>query len=181
MPTIFSHPAPVLAVVLMVGVRKFPFPLILFGMTCSILPDIDVLGFKLGISYDDVLGHRGFFHSLTFALIMGIVGALGAPLLRAGRVAAFCVGIFAVASHIFFDAMTNGGLGVAAFWPFDQSRHFFDWRPIKVSPIGPRAFFTQRGVQVMLSELRWVWLPCLVAGGGAFIVRYMLSRRGKHA
>ena len=74
MPTIFSHPAPVLAAVLVVGVRKFPFPLIMFGTICSILPDIDVLGFRMGISYGDVLGHRGFFHSLAFAVIMGIVG-----------------------------------------------------------------------------------------------------------
>ncbi len=181
MPTIFSHPAPVLAAVLVVGVRKFPFPLIMFGTICSILPDIDVLGFRMGISYGDVLGHRGFFHSLASAVIMGIVGVLSAPLLHAGRVAAFCVGIFAVAGHIFLDAMTNGGLGVAVFWPFDEGRHFFDWRPIEVSPLDLHVFFTRRGVQVMLSELHWVWLPCLVTGGGAFIARHVFRRRGKHA
>lgn len=181
MPTIFSHPVPVFAVVLLAGARNFPFPLILFGIMCSILPDIDVLGFRLGIPYDDVLGHRGFFHSLAFAVVMGIAGALSAPLLRTGRGAAFCVGIFAVASHIFLDAMTNGGLGVAAFWPFDEGRYFFGWRPIKVSPLDLHVFFTRRGVQVMLSELRWVWLPCLLAGGGAFLARHMLNRRGEHA
>lgn len=181
MPTVFSHPAPVLASALALGSRKFPLPLLLFGVACAILPDADVAGFKLGIAYGDVLGHRGFFHSLAFALGMGVLGALIAPLLHAGRTSAFLTGFLAVASHIFLDAMTSGGLGVAAFWPVDHGRYFFEWRPIRVSPIGPRAFFTQRGAEVMLSELRWVWLPCLAAGGGAFLVRHMLTRSRDHA
>jgi len=64
---------------------------------------------------------------------------------------AFCVGFFAGVSHTVLDAMTSGGLGVAALWPFDQGRHFLPWRPISVSPIGPRSFFTQRGVAALSS------------------------------
>ena len=37
----------------------------LASIACSILPDADVLGFSLGIPYEYLLGHRGFFHSLT--------------------------------------------------------------------------------------------------------------------
>ena len=131
MPTIFSHPAPMLALALAVGSRGIPVPLLLFGMVCTILPDADVLGFRFGISYGNVLGHRG--------------------------------------------------LGVAALWPFDQGMHFLPWRPISVSPIGPRSFFTQRGVEVLLSELRWVWLPCLLAGCPAFAVRHILNRKNRNA
>ena len=85
-----------------------------------------------------------------------------APLfLRGSRLMGFTVGLLAVSSHILLDAMTNGGLGVAAFWPFDQTRYFCDWRPIRVSPFGLKGLLSQRGLSVMLSELRWVWAPCL--------------------
>jgi membrane-bound metal-dependent hydrolase YbcI (DUF457 family) len=33
----------------------------------AMLPDLDVIGFRLGIPYEHMLGHRGFTHSLLFA------------------------------------------------------------------------------------------------------------------
>ncbi len=57
--------------------------------------------------------------------------------------------------------MTNGGLGVAFFAPFDNTRYFFPWRPIQVSPIGAKAFFSAAGWRVIKSELIWVWLPSI--------------------
>jgi inner membrane protein len=42
----------------------------MIGVACSILPDIDVLGFRLGIRYGDFWGHRGFTHSFLFAAIL---------------------------------------------------------------------------------------------------------------
>src|SRR6267378_8050335 len=46
----------------------------------------------------------------------------------------------ATASHGLLDAMTNGGLGVAFFAPFCDTRYFLPWQPIVVSPaIDPRA------------------------------------------
>lgn len=109
MPTVFPHPAPVLALTMALGSRAVPARLLLFGVLCALLPDADVVGFRLGIPYADILGHRGFFHSLAFALGMGLVGAGLAPVLRCGRMAALG-GFFAVASHILLDAMTSGGL-----------------------------------------------------------------------
>ena len=38
------------------------------GAICTIVPDFDVIGFAFGVSYGDVLGHRGFTHSLLFAV-----------------------------------------------------------------------------------------------------------------
>jgi len=62
-------------------------------------------------------------------------------------------------SHGILDALTNGGLGVAFFAPFDDSRYFFPWRPIRVSPISVSGFLSSRGLQVLRSELQWIWLP----------------------
>lgn len=133
---------------------SFPARLLLFGVFCAVLPDLDVIGFKLGIRYADLLGHRGFSHSLLFALLMGLFGAALAPWLRCSRPAAFGVGLAAVASHILLDAMTNGGLGVAALWPLDKARYFLDWRPIRVSPLNLRVFFGRQGLEVLISEWR---------------------------
>lgn len=171
MPTVFSHPAPVLALGALLAGRGLSARMLLFGVCCAVLPDADVLGFRLGVSYGDVLGHRGFSHSLVFAGLMGLAGAAFAPLLRGGRLTGFCMGFFGVASHILLDAMTSGGLGVAVFWPFDPSRRFFGWRPIRVSPLDLHAFLSRRGADVLLSELRWVWLPCLAVIAGVRLFR----------
>ena len=64
------------------------------------------------------------------------------------------------ASHSILDGLTNGGLGVALLAPFDNSRYFFPFRPIEVSPIG-LAFFGERGYTVIKSEIIWVWVPAL--------------------
>jgi inner membrane protein len=74
------------------------------------------------------------------------------------------------------DAMTDGGLGVAFFAPFDNHRYFLPWTPIRVSPIGLGRFFTSRGSAVIRSELLWIWLPV-----GALVVSALLLRSRRPA
>ena len=84
------------------------------GALCSILPDIDVIGFRLGIPYGGFWGHRGFTHSLLFAVLLS---GTAAEILRRrknlgiGQFALFGYLSIATASHGVLDAMTNGGLG----------------------------------------------------------------------
>jgi inner membrane protein len=66
--------------------------------------------------------------------------------------------------------LTDGGLGVALYWPWSDARHFAPWRVIEVSPFAHR-FFSARGVEVMLSELRCVWWPALTVAALAFWIR----------
>jgi len=40
------------------------------GVACSVMPDLDVIGFRFGIRYGDFWGHRGFTHSLLFAALL---------------------------------------------------------------------------------------------------------------
>lgn len=70
---------------------------------------------------------------------------------------------FVTASHAILDMMTNGGLGVAIFSPFDLTRYFFDFRPVVVSPIGVVRFFSEWGLNVVKSEIVWIILPALAA------------------
>ena len=77
----------------------------------------------------------------------------------------------ATASHGLLDALTDGGLGVAFFAPFSDERYFFPWRPIAVSPISVRRFFTGRGLDVLASELVVVWMPATVMAVVGWLIR----------
>lgn len=144
------------------------------GMVCSMVPDLDVIGFSFGIRYGDLWGHRGLTHSLFFA------GLLSAALVglwhqRNSRTAKFWLFIYfflCTASHGVLDAMTDGGLGVAFFSPIDTGRYFFSVRPVAVSPIGIGEFFTADAFRVLVSEVKWIWLPTL----GAWVLVRSLQR-----
>ena len=163
MASAFSHALAAIALGQVYTARRMPWRFWALSAACAILPDADVVGFAFGIGYGDLLGHRGLTHSLVFALATGLTVALLAfkdSRLFSGEWWSLAL-YFAVvtASHGFFDAMTNGGLGVAFFAPFDQTRYFLPWRPIEVSPIGIASFFSDWGLRVIMSEMVWVWLP----------------------
>ncbi|MDR1463017.1 MAG: metal-dependent hydrolase [Azoarcus sp.] len=174
MPTIITHAAPALALGSALGFRRIPPRLFYAVVFCAMLPDFDVIGFRLGVNYGDLFGHRGFSHSLLFAALCAALAWAAAPFLRCQRWLASTLVFAAIASHIALDAATSGGLGVAAFWPFSDERYFLPWRPIRVSPLNPRIFFSGRGLVVLQSEFLWVWLPCLTF---AAATRLWLSRR----
>ena len=134
--------------------------LILVAIISAILPDIDVLAFKLGISYENWLGHRGFTHSIVFAILWALLCA--AVFGKNKKLVFFGIIFLATLSHGFLDAMTTGGLGVGFLIPFDNSRYFFPFRPIQVSPIGVGNFFSKWGLKVIASELIWIGVPCIV-------------------
>jgi inner membrane protein len=131
------------------------------GVASAIVPDADVIGFHFGVHYQDFWGHRGFTHSLLFAAFLAVLIAVpGFRNTGSNDRRLLCLYFFlATASHGLLDAMTNGGLGVAFFSPFDTTRYFLPWRPILVSPIGVARFFSPRGLAILQSELAWIWLP----------------------
>jgi inner membrane protein len=133
------------------------------GAFCSVLPDLDVIGFPLGIQYGDLWGHRGMTHSVLFAALLAWILV---ALWYRGKPAIAMTGLFlyfflCTASHGVLDAMTDGGLGVAFFSPFDTTRYFFSARPVLVSPIGISEFFSEYGARVLANEAVWIWLPSL--------------------
>ena len=153
MPTIFTHAVAGVAIAQVLAPCSRRAELSVLAACCAMLPDADVLGFSFGIEYGDLLGHRGFTHSLLFAVL--VAGVVTLVTRRGPRVFA-CI-FAATASHGILDAFTNGGLGVAFFSPFDPARYFFPVRPIQVSPIGVAAFLTPRGAMALFSEMIWVW------------------------
>jgi inner membrane protein len=164
MPTVISHPAIPIALAMIGGRIHVPVRLLLAATVASILPDTDVAGFYWGIPYDQAWGHRGFSHSIAFALIIGCLGILLASRLRASKIAAFMVLFISTLSHGILDALTTGGLGVAFFSPFSNQRLFLPWQYIQVAPISIMRFFSVRGLGVLKSEFMWIWLSSLTIG-----------------
>ena len=61
------------------------------------------------------------------------------------------------ASHGFFDAMTDGGLGIAFFAPFTNTRYFLPWRPIPVAPLSLEGLLNPRGLRMLRWESGLFW------------------------
>jgi inner membrane protein len=133
------------------------------AVCCAVLPDADTIGLAMGVPYGDIFGHRGFFHSPLFAFLLGLgLVSLFFPQYRPfsktwSRHVLFLT--LVGASHGLLDALTNGGLGIALLSPASNVRYFFPWTPIRVSPISMQRFFTARGMEVIISEMMYVWAP----------------------
>ena len=82
MASVFSHPAIALGLGPVFAPKVEPRVWAL-GAACSMVPDIDVIGFHYGIPYGDLFGHRGITHSLPFAALMALA-CTGSALSLAG-------------------------------------------------------------------------------------------------
>jgi inner membrane protein len=133
----------------------------------AVFPDVDVFS---SAAYGALLGHRGFTHSLIFALWMAFfVASLTFRLLRADLWALTGVFFLAAASHGLLDALTRGGEAIPFFWPATGQR-YGNWGPIPVSDLALEIPDPRRS-RALRSELMWVWVPSC-----AFIVVMAVSR-----
>jgi inner membrane protein len=161
--TVITHPVVPIALSVLLPPDTASPALLIAGSVCSVIPDLDVIGFSFGIKYSDMMGHRGFTHSIFFAVTLAAAATLTAFHDSSGNHPVIFLFLFlSTLSHPMLDALTDGGLGVGFFAPFSNKRYFFSYRPIKVSPMGITGFLSNRGFAAMLSELRWVWLPSSV-------------------
>jgi inner membrane protein len=182
MPTVFTHAFVATAAAANHGTQISGIKLWPALVVSSMLPDADVIGLALGVPYEAVMGHRGFFHSLTFALLWSLLVVLicfhQVPKLSRDWWKLIVLFFLVTASHGVLDALTNGGLGIAFFSPFITRRYFFPWQPIQVSPIGGAFFSSELGRAVLVSEFKYVWLPVAVLWLMVWGVRKRLRRRG---
>jgi inner membrane protein len=151
------------------------------SILCATLPDADVIMFYFGIPYNHMFGHRGFSHSILFALIVAVLVVLFAysDVKRMSKLWWMYLTYFFVltVSHGVLDAFSNGGFGIGFFVPFDRTRYFFPFRPIQVSPLSAVSFFSSEGREVLFSEFLWVWLPLGVVYWVYKIKRKLLTKK----
>ena len=177
MPSPFAHPAPALALATFFRSPRLPARVVVAGVLCSVAPDLDTVGRRLGIFWGPMMQHRCLTHSIAFAAVLGAAVALAVRRRwTAIPFATLWLYLFlATASHGFLDAFTNGGRGVAFFAPFSKARYFSPWRPIEVSPLRVDRFW-ERAPVVLASEALWVWTPSTAV---ALIVAF--ARRGRNS
>ncbi len=165
MPTTFTHLFAAGALGKAYTAEKMPTRFWVLAAVCSVIPDIDVIGYYYGIRYQDLLGHRGFFHSLIFAALLGLlVVSTAFPAVRRFSRAWWNIVVFfflITASHGILDSMTDKGMGVGFFVPFDDTRYFMPWRPIVASPMRISRFFSVMGLEALVEEIVWIWTPLL--------------------
>ena len=152
----YLHFAPAVALAVAIGPRTVGWRLTLAGAACAVLPDADFALYLLRIdTYSGTYGHRGFSHSIGFALLVGLLGALLAP--AGGRRRAFVGAFLALCtlSHPLIDGLFDLGICNAWLWPLDGARHCLPWRPIPMQ--GVPLF----GLGRLGQELVWIGLPLL--------------------
>lgn len=169
----FTHPVIAIPLTATFYRRDVPVSVWLWGAFLTALPDID---FLFGVPYSHMMGHRGFTHSIFFAAMAALLSA-ACFFWRRHFPKFWTLALFfflCTVSHGILDGMTDGGLGVAYFAPFENSRYWMPWRPIPVAPLGIRHIFGAWGARVVASEVVWIWIPTLLLT--ALIVR--LRRNG---
>ena len=124
---------------------------------CAVVPDLDYIGAPFGNRTIALLfgGHRGFTHSIAFALLLGGIVSLVAfrgTRWDGGRLRLWAGMSLATMTHGVLDAMTTLGPAVGFLSPFSGTRYTFAWHPIH--PAGGLA-------RVLANEFVWIELPAL--------------------
>ncbi len=171
MPTTLTHALVGVGLAEVFATRPMPPAFYVLSAALSLAPDLDVVAFRFGIPYGSRFGHRGLSHSLFCAALLSlIVAALGHACFAVPWWLLAGFSWMVVVVHSLLDALTDGGMGIAFFAPFDNRRYFLPWRPVRVSPIG-LGVFSRWGLRALVSEVVWIWIPLGVLVGAADLAR----------
>ncbi len=182
MPTAITHAVVAVASGKAAFAGRMPKRFWPIALLCSAGPDLDIGLMHYGVAYADMWGHRGMTHSIAFALTLSFVVTTWLFRDWAGFGSRrwwmlFTYFSLLTASHGFLDAFTNGGLGIAFFAPLNNTRYFMPWTPIEVSAIGLRGFIKYGGLQTLISEILWIWVPVMAGFVVVLLIRRLLRRQ----
>lgn len=139
MPSSFSHAMIAVAAGSAVAPRPLLRPFLIVGAACAVIPDLDAIGrpfYKAAGDFEFLGGHRGFTHSLTFAVMLGAIAGLATmrDARWSGTRLRFAIFVaLATASHGALDALTSIGATtspVQFFSPFSTRGYTSPWHPI---------------------------------------------------
>jgi inner membrane protein len=164
----YLHFAPAVALAVAVGPQRVGWGLMGAGIVSTLVPDLDVIGVTVGWGvHNGPYGHRGYTHSLGFALLVGLLGALwptaGGWRRRLGRALYLAA---CTASHPLLDGLIDVGACNAWLWPMDGNRLCLGWRPIPMQ--GVPLFGWLR----LKLELLWMGVPLLVLANLGMLLRH---------
>ncbi len=123
-----------------IGGRKMGNKAALWGAVCGTIPDLDVFFRSLVNPIDGALLHRGFSHSIVFAMLVAPIMAYLLYRLYKKRFEYkiwFWLAFASIITHPMLDIFTN--YGTQFFWPFDLRLTFnsvFVVDPLYTLPFG---------------------------------------------
>ena len=165
----YLHFAPAVALAAAFGTRHVGCRLMAAGAVCAVMPDLDFLLVTMQVDrFSGTYGHRGFTHSLGFALIIGLLGFAWPDRDRPGAARRAFRGSYlalCTASHPLMDSLIDMHICCAWWWPLDGLRHCFDWRPI------PMRGVSIHGWERLRVELQWIGLPLFMLANGGMLLR----------
>ena len=141
-----------------------PWAIVVSAGVLATLADADTVYWRK-VAYADFLGHRGFWHSPFFLILLSCVCALALTLLvrsvpaRSGIALAGVWSLSAI-THPILDAMTHavGAEGVMLGYPLSRARFFLPWQPMLAAKVRP-----EDPVQAFLDVFATEWPFCLAA------------------
>ena len=176
MPSLLGHAVAGLAITSACSDGRLPRRTWPLAAVCAVAPDLDWFVSLANVHRGHFLNHRGVAHSLTAALVLaGAAFVLGfRPERRRHRVW-LCLALAAL-SHGLLDACTSGGVGVALFAPFSDTRWACLWQPGWVAPLPLNPEHTNTFLASLWSEAFWIGLPALVVTLGSRLIRQVSLR-----
>jgi inner membrane protein len=119
----------------------------------SLLANAADLDFVLMFIFRSKAWHRGFSHSIVFALLVSLIFVLFLGMRRIREAVAYGL---AFASHSILDYVTTKeGTGVELLWPFSSQKLGFGWVGLSEMPsrMTPLEIFTSLILELMLFAL----------------------------
>lgn len=161
MPSLLGHAVAGLAITHTFSRARLPRRTWILAPLLAVVPDLDWFVGFLDFHKNHILNHRGVAHSLSGALALAALTLLIAYRRdqRTGQLG-LCLALAAL-SHGLMDACTAGGVGVALFMPFSDSRWACVWQPIHVAPLPMGREDCYLFLASLRTEAFWIGLPAL--------------------
>lgn len=162
MPSLPGHAFAGLAITALFHRDRLPRRTWALAAACAVAPDLDWFVSLGGLHRGHFLNHRGVSHSLFVALGLATLAFLAGYRKELRRFAVWLCLAVAALSHGLLDACTSGGVGVALFMPFSDTRWACVWQPGSVAPLP----FWREMVPGFLGSLAWecVWIGAPALG-----------------
>ena len=135
----------------------------------ALAPDLDIVGYFIGVPGGSQWGHRGFSHSFAVALVGGLLAAWMAGGLRIPRFRTGLTAFLALASHCLLDILSAHGSGPMLLWPFTQATYESPWQPIP-GVISAYSYFSAQAIRTYVVETL-LTLPATIYAAVVFLRR----------
>ena len=167
MPSLLGHAVAGLAITSAFHGSKVPRRTWALAVFCAVAPDLDWFVSLLNLHRGHALNHRGAAHSLFAAMVLAAVVFLMGFRRDQRRAAVWLCLTVAALSHGLLDACTAGGVGVALFMPFSDTRWACLWQPGWVAPLPVGREHVHTFLDSLWNEAFWIGLPALAVAVGS--------------